>query len=94
MLRFMWMLVLVLNVGTLAVYGYDKWQSRRDGAWRVRESTLLWCLWLGGAVGAWLAMTWFRHKTRKQPFHRWAILWTLLNPVWLLVWWTWRTLGR
>ena len=38
--------------------------------------------------GAWLGMAWFRHKTQKQRFRRYAWAWTLLNPFWALVWWT------
>lgn len=85
MLELAWALVLLLNVTALLVYGYDKWRSRGQGR-RVPERTLLWLVLLGGWVGAWLAMSLFRHKTVKQPFRRWAILWTVLNPFWLLVW--------
>ena len=38
-------------------------------------------------------MAWFRHKTVKQPFRRYAMLWTVLNPFWALVYWTWRELA-
>ena len=33
-------------------------------------------------------MALFRHKTIKQPFRRWALVWTLVNPFWLLLWHT------
>lgn len=87
MLQLAWALVLLLNVTALVVYGYDKWKSRGQGR-RVPERTLLWLLLLGGWVGAWTAMSLFRHKTQKQPFRRWAITWTVFNPFWLLVWWS------
>ena len=45
-------------------------------------------LGVGGWIGAWIGMSWFRHKTQKQPFRRWAVLWTIVNPTWLLVWWS------
>ncbi|MFO1076742.1 MAG: DUF1294 domain-containing protein [Planctomycetota bacterium] len=90
--RFLWWAVLALNVVTFAVYGVDKRQSRVEGRRRVPERTLLWLLFLGGIAGAWAAMRLFRHKTRKQPFGRYAVLWTLLSPVWGLVWWSWREL--
>ena len=92
MLRLIWALVLVWNVVVLATYGWDKLRSSRQGR-RVRERTLLWFLFAGGWPGAWLAMAWFRHKTVKQPFRRYAILWTVLNPFWALVWWTWAELS-
>ncbi len=85
MLELAWALVLLLNVTAVLVYGFDKWRSRGTGR-RVPERTLLWLILLGGWVGAWLAMSLFRHKTVKQPFRRWAITWTVLNPFWLLVW--------
>ncbi|HEB51824.1 MAG TPA: DUF1294 domain-containing protein [bacterium] len=82
-----WSLVLLWNVATVATFGWDKWSSTRNGR-RVRERTLLWMLFAAGWPGAWLAMSWFRHKTRKQPFRRYAILFTILNPFWALLYWT------
>ena len=88
MLELAWSLVLLWNVLTLATFGWDKWRSSRERP-RVSERRLLWMLFLTGWVGAWLAMAWFRHKTVKQPFRRYAALWTAINPFWLLVWWSW-----
>jgi uncharacterized membrane protein YsdA (DUF1294 family) len=90
MLELAWGLVLVVNLLALVVYGFDKWRSRGQGR-RVPERTLLWFVFLCGWIGAWVAMSLFRHKTHKQPFRRWAILWTVVNPIWALLWWT---LGR
>jgi uncharacterized membrane protein YsdA (DUF1294 family) len=87
-----WALWLLWNVATLLVFGFDKWRSRGEGR-RIRERTLLWWMAVGGWLGGWLAMAWFRHKTVKQPFRRWAITWTLINPTWLLVWWTFQGRG-
>ena len=81
--------LLLLNVVTLLLFAFDKLQSRRQGARRIRERTLLWCVFLGGCVGAWVAISLFRHKTVKQPFRIFAILWTLLSPAWLVVFWPW-----
>jgi uncharacterized membrane protein YsdA (DUF1294 family) len=91
MLPTVWALVLLINLATLLLYGFDKWRSRGDGR-RIPERTLLWFLFATGWVGAWVAMSLFRHKTVKQPFRRWAIVWTLVNPFWALVYWTLRTL--
>ena len=87
MLALAWGLILLWNVLTLAVYGWDKWRSTRRGG-RVSERTLLWMLFACGWLGAWLAMAWFRHKTVKQPFRRYAVAWTVLNPFWAVLWWT------
>ncbi len=57
-----------INLLAFATYWLDKAQAR-NGGWRVRESTLLWQAALGGSIGAWLACTVLRHKTRKQPFN-------------------------
>ena len=81
--------LLLLNIATLLLFGFDKWQSRKPGRRRVRERTLLWCVFLGGCVGAWVAISLFRHKTVKQPFRSLAILCTILSPAWLVVFWPW-----
>ena len=82
---FVWWTILVWNVIVCATYGVDKFQARREGR-RVRESTLLWQLFLCAPVGAWVGMRWFRHKTRKDSFRWRAIACTVLNPLWLLCW--------
>lgn len=89
MLRTCWLVVLVVNLATLAIYGFDKWRSKGSGR-RVPERTLLWWTFAGGWIGAWVAMSMFRHKTVKVPFRRWVVLWTVVNPFWALVWWTWQ----
>jgi len=86
----LWALVLLLNLLTLVVFGVDKLLSRRPRARRVPERTLLWSMFFGGFPGAWVGMGMFRHKTVKQPFRFWAVIASLLSPLWLLVWWTWR----
>jgi uncharacterized membrane protein YsdA (DUF1294 family) len=88
MLAMAWLLVLVVTIVTFGLYAFDKWRSRRGGR-RIRERTLLAWLFATGWVGAWLAMWLLRHKTVKTSFRRWAQLWTLVNPFWLLLWWTW-----
>ena len=77
--------LLVWNVLTFALYGLDKWKAKK-GAWRIPEAWLLWPLALGGCIGGWLAMSAFRHKTRKVAFRVWAVLATLVNGAWLWLW--------
>ncbi len=48
-------------------YGIDKWKARHD-RFRIRESVLLSLSFFGGAVGGFLAMCLFRHKTRHWYF--------------------------
>jgi uncharacterized membrane protein YsdA (DUF1294 family) len=87
MLGLLWGLVLIANVVTAAVFGFDKWRARRQGR-RVPERTLLWLVFATGWIGGWAAVSLFRHKTAKQPFRRLMLLWTVVNPFWLLLWWT------
>ncbi len=61
----------VANLWAFLVFGWDK-LAARSGWSRVRERTLL-ALTLAGGLGAMAASSLFRHKTRKQPFRRWAI---------------------
>ena len=80
-----WWLLLAENAATFVVYGWDKLCARR-GWRRIAEAHLLWLLFVGGVVGAWAAMTVFRHKTVKSSFRWRAIALTVLNPVWLVLW--------
>lgn len=85
-----WLLVLLaINALTFLVYGYDKWCAR-SGRRRVAERHLLALAFLCGWVGAWMAMSTFRHKTRKTGFRWRLLLVTLLNPSWLLLWYALR----
>ena len=56
------------NLVVFCVYAYDK-VAAQNGAWRVRESTLLSLAVAGGGIGAFLGQRLLRHKTRKAPFH-------------------------
>ena len=57
----------VLNALSFALFGLDKRRAVRGGR-RIPESTLLLSAAVSGTVGAWLAMSVFRHKTRKASF--------------------------
>lgn len=94
MLKLTWALLGLLNLATVLLFGWDKWRARSPGARRVPERRLLGCMLLGGFPGGWLAMQLFRHKTVKASFRRWALLCTLLSPLWAVCWWTWRELPQ
>lgn len=85
---FVWGAVTAVNALTFLAFGWDKWRAHRRGT-RVPEATLLWLAFGTGVVGAWVAMSVFRHKTRKRGFRLVLILVTVCNPLWLLVWWRW-----
>ncbi len=69
-------LLVVLNLVTWASYRWDKRQAGRSNARRTPERTLLALAWLGGWLGALVAVYGHRrrHKTRKMRF---------LIPLWL-----------
>ena len=77
-----------INVVTFLVYGLDKWKAKQ-GAWRVKESTLLLLAAVGGSVGALLGMQVFRHKTKHLQFTVGVPL-ILLVQIGLAVWWLMR----
>lgn len=52
--------------------GYDKQQAKQEGR-RISEKTLFAWAVLGGAMGGWLGMTQFHHKTRHWYF-KWGFL--------------------
>ena len=46
-----------------------------SGARRISEGTLLGWAFMGGAIGTVAAARLIRHKTRKQPFATWMMIW-------------------
>ncbi len=59
--------LLVINLVIIALYGADKRRARK-GSWRISERALLLLALLGGALGAFVGMRLFHHKTRKLAF--------------------------
>lgn len=66
-----------VNLATFAAYVYDKLIAG-SGMTRVPEKVLLFQVAIGGALGAWIGMRRFHHKTaaRKAYFRRW--LWGIV----------------
>lgn len=60
-------LLLIINVFTFALYGWDKRRAKKR-LWRTSENTLLLAALLGGSFGALAGMLFFRHKTAKTAF--------------------------
>ena len=59
--------LLVVNISTIVVYGWDKFCAKQ-GWQRIPEKILLLLAVLGGSVGAIAAMFLFRHKTLHLKF--------------------------
>jgi uncharacterized membrane protein YsdA (DUF1294 family) len=58
---------LFLNGLAFILMGLDKEYAKRQ-AWRISEQFLLGLALLGGSLGIFLGMYYFRHKTRKPLF--------------------------
>lgn len=59
-------LILINLTAFLLMYVDKKKAIKRQ--YRIPESVLLWSAFLGGAVGAYLSMRMFRHKTKHIKF--------------------------
>ena len=69
--------ILIMSVITFILYFIDKAKSKK-GAWRIKEATLLLFSLFGGALGGYIGMLSFRHKTNHWYF-------TLVNIVGLAI---------
>lgn len=76
--------LIVINLVTFAIYGFDKWKARNK-KWRIAESTLLLMAAIGGSIGAWTGMQVWHHKTLHKKF-RYGIPAILLMQVTLFYW--------
>ena len=75
----------VISLITLIFYGVDKVKAKKK-AWRIAEKTLLCLSFFGGAIGGYIAMFLFRHKTKHWYFHAVNILglvWQIAVLLWL-----------
>lgn len=77
---FVALLLLALNLAAFLAQGIDK-RRARTGARRIPEKQLLWLGVPLAALGMWLGMRVFRHKTSKPGFLAMAALVTLANLV-------------
>lgn len=59
--------LVLVNIIGFTLMGIDKRKARRE-EWRIPEKTLWMFAWIGGALGAWFGMRYFRHKTKHTLF--------------------------
>ena len=64
----------------------DKSKARKN-KWRIRERTLLFIAAAGGSAGAFLAMRFFRHKTRHVSFQFGVPILFLLQAAFAFFFW-------
>ena len=67
-----------VNLCSFAAYGIDKYKAKKS-KWRIPESTLILLAYFGGALGAFLGMRLFHHKTLHTQFR-------VLVPLALVLW--------
>ena len=82
--HYLWLLVYLAAVNLLAfsLFGIDKSRARRH-AWRIPEATLFLFVLLFGALGGWLGMRLFHHKT-LHPLFKWGVPAVLIGQLVLL----------
>lgn len=72
--------LLVINLIALILMTYDKLVSKTGKVrLRIPERTLLWLPVLGGALGSFIGMQVFRHKSRHTSFK-------IIIPLFLIIW--------
>ena len=72
--------LVVINLIAFVLYGIDKKRAIRNEH-RIRESVLLWIARLGGAIGSWLGIKSFHHKTKHTKFR---VIVPLLMIIWIV----------
>ena len=65
---YMFMYIVCINIYGFILMGLDKYKARKE-KWRIKERTFFIIALLGGAMGAVLGMTMFRHKTQHASFY-------------------------
>lgn len=73
--------VLIASLIAFIAYGADKAKAIK-GKYRIPEITLIALALLGGALGAFLGMCVFRHKTKHLKF---TLTVPLLSVVWIII---------
>ncbi|MDD7403250.1 MAG: DUF1294 domain-containing protein [Butyribacter sp.] len=58
---------MAVNLLGFLIMGIDKVKAKKH-AWRIPEKTLFFVAFLGGSLGSWAGMYFFRHKTRHWYF--------------------------
>ncbi|QGQ48839.1 DUF1294 domain-containing protein [Metabacillus sediminilitoris] len=67
MLNYIIIYYLLLNIVSFLIMGIDKNRAKR-GEWRIREATLWWLAVIGGAIGGYIGMRVYHHKTKHVSF--------------------------
>jgi uncharacterized membrane protein YsdA (DUF1294 family) len=87
MLSYIFIYLFVINMVSCMVMYTDK-QKAKKNEYRIREATLWQFAFIGGALGAWIGMKCFRHKTKHQSF-KWGLPVLTVLQIALLVFVVW-----
>lgn len=66
-MKYVYVYLVVINILFFFIYGIDKKKAQKK-QWRISENSLLLGAFLGGSLGAFLAMRVFHHKTKHWKF--------------------------
>lgn len=74
--------LIIINIVTFITFGLDKRKAQKH-KWRISEQALITLMLAGGAVGGYLGMEKFRHKTQKLKFKiaRWLSFVSLIGII-------------
>jgi len=75
--------LIVVNILVFILMWCDKRKAKKK-EWRVAEATLLFLSFIGGALGLFIAMFKFRHKTLKTSFRAVVVISLIIS---LLIYW-------
>ena len=78
-------IIIMLNVIALYTFKIDKERSKAAGKSRISESFLFFQAYFFGAVGSYLGMKLFKHKTRKKVFQQRIPLFICINVIFAFV---------
>ena len=67
-----------INIIAFFSFSIDKWKAKHR-KWRIPEASLISLAIAGGALGSYIGMHLFHHKTQQKKF-------TFLVPLFLLLW--------
>lgn len=66
-MKFLFFYIFAINYIAFSMFKIDKERAQKNKQ-RISEKNLLTLCFLGGSIGAWLAMRQLRHKNKKQSF--------------------------
>ena len=67
-MRLLIIYLLIINALGFLLMLIDKYKARKN-LWRIPEKTLLGVALIGGSIGSYVGMQFFRHKTKHPQFY-------------------------